>query len=286
MTETSYDVRIWKTEVYEGARRTSHTVRWSVTGRPWRQTFKTAALADAFRSELVTAARRGEAFGVESGRPISMERAQRRVSWLAFAREYAVMKWPHLAPNSRRNTARALTNATLALVTTDRARPPDADLRKALTAWSFNVRTSRSGTPPAEVARAITWLERNTREVGDLTEPAVVHKVLDALALRVDGTPAAPGTVQRERGVLVNVAEYAVESSASSSPITRSPGYRARRRGPSPRWTGGSSSIRTGPAPCWPLWPSRSRAGRRWWRSSGRCTTRRCGPVRRRRCAR
>ena len=215
MTETSYDVRIWKTEVYEGARRTSHTVRWSVAGRPWRQTFKTAALADAFRSELVTAARRGEAFGVESGRPISMERAQRRVSWLAFAREYAVMKWPHLAPNSRRNTARALTNATLALVTTDRARPPDADLRKALTAWSFNVRTSRSGTPPAEVARAITWLERNTREVGDLTEPAVVRKVLDALALRVDGTPAAPGTVQRERGVLVNVAEYAVESSAA-----------------------------------------------------------------------
>ena len=56
--ETSYDVRIWKTEVYEGARRTSHTVRWSVAGHPWRQTFKTAALAGAFRSELVTASRR------------------------------------------------------------------------------------------------------------------------------------------------------------------------------------------------------------------------------------
>ena len=73
--DTSYDVRIWKTEVYEGARRTSHTVRWSVAGRPWRQTFKTAALADAFRSELVTASRKGEAFGIESGRPVSMERA-------------------------------------------------------------------------------------------------------------------------------------------------------------------------------------------------------------------
>ena len=106
-------------------------------------------MADAFHSELVSASRRGEAFGVESGRPVSMERAQRRVSWLAFAREYAVMKWPHLAPNSWRNTARALTNATLALLTSDRGRPPDPDLRKALTAWSFNLRTSGSGSPPA-----------------------------------------------------------------------------------------------------------------------------------------
>ena len=52
------------------------------------------------------------------------------MSWLAFAREYAAMKWPHLAPNSRRNTARALTNATLALLTSDRGRPPDVELRR------------------------------------------------------------------------------------------------------------------------------------------------------------
>jgi hypothetical protein len=222
--ETSYDVRVWKVEVYSGARSTSHTLRWSVAGRRFRETFKTAALADAFRSELVTAARKGEAFGVESGRPVSMERAQRRMSWLAFAREYAAMKWPHLAPNSRRNTARALTNATLALLASDRGRPDDTDLRKALTSWSFNVRTSSSGSPPAEVARALAWLERHTRDLADLAEPAVVRRVLDALALRVDGSPAAPGTVQRERGVLVNVAEYAVERKLlPHNPITRLP---------------------------------------------------------------
>jgi integrase len=222
--ETSYDVRIWKVEVYRGTRRTSYTVRWSVAGKPRRQTFKTAALADAFRSDLVAAARRGEAFGTESGLPVSMERAQRRMSWLAFAREYAAMKWPHLAPNSRRNTARALTNATLALLTSDRGRPPDVELRKALTAWSFNVRTSASGQPPRDIARAVGWLERNTREVGDLAEPAVVRRMLDALALRIDGSPAAPGTVQRERGVLVNVAEYAIERKLlSHNPITRLP---------------------------------------------------------------
>ena len=259
--DTSYDVRIWKVEVYAGARTTSHTVKWSVAGRRFREPFKTTALADAFRSELMSASRKGEAFGVESGRPVSMERAQRRVSWLAFAREYAGMKWPHLAPNSRRNTARALTNATLALLTSDRGRPPDADLRKALTAWSFNVRTSEAGQPPAEVARALAWLERNTRIVGDLAEPAVVRAVLDAVALRVDGAAAAPGTVQRERGVLVNVAEYAVERKLlPHNPITRLP-----RKAPRivAAVIGGWWSIPSGHARCSQRWGSSSRAGRR-----------------------
>jgi hypothetical protein len=48
---------------------------------------------------------------METGRLMSMERAARRVSWLAFAQEDVVMKWSHLAPNSRGNTARALTGA-------------------------------------------------------------------------------------------------------------------------------------------------------------------------------
>lgn len=102
-----------------------------MAGRRWREPFRTAALADAFRSELLRATRRGEAFVVETGRPTSMHRAERDVNWLVFARQYAAVKWPRLAPNSRRNTARALTNATLALVTGTRGRPADEDLRRA-----------------------------------------------------------------------------------------------------------------------------------------------------------
>ncbi|WP_219416872.1 tyrosine-type recombinase/integrase [Pseudonocardia nigra] len=218
--ETSYDVRVWKIDVYEGARSTTHTVRWSVAGRRWREPFRTAALADAFRSELLRATRRGEAFVVETGRPTSMDRAERDVNWLVFARQYAAVKWPRLAPNSRRNTARALTNATLALVTGTRGRPADEDLRRVLTGWAFNIGAS-GGQPSDDVARALTWLERNSRNVGDLDKPAVARAVLDALALTADGGVAAPGTVQRQRGVLVNAAEYAVERRLlSRNPIT------------------------------------------------------------------
>lgn len=211
MTETSFDVRVWKVDIYRGSTTTTHTVRWAVAGRRQREPFRTAALADAFRSELLRAARRGEAFVVETGWPASMARAEREVTWLVFAREYAAMKWPHLAPNSRRNTARALTTATLALTTTDRGRPDDGQLRRALTSWAFNIGASAGRTPSDEIRRVLAWSERNTRPVSDLGKPAVARAVLDALALTSEGATAAPGTVQRLRGVVVNAAEYAVE---------------------------------------------------------------------------
>lgn len=209
--ETSYDVRIWKVEVYAGTRTTTHTVKWSVAGRRWRVPYKTAAHADAFRSELLIASRKGEAFSVETGRPLSMERAQARVDWLGFAQEYVSMKWPDLAPNSRRNTARALTNATLAMITSDRGQPADPVLRKALTLWAFNRRSSNDTETPEEIRNALRWLDRNTRGVADLAQPAVVRAVLAGIGRTHTGRPSAPATVQRQRGVLVNLGQYAVE---------------------------------------------------------------------------
>src|SRR6185437_9842176 len=68
---TTYDVRIHKTEVWTGKKTTTYYVRWKVASRPWKEPFKTSALADSFRSDLISASRRGEAFDVVTGRPIS-----------------------------------------------------------------------------------------------------------------------------------------------------------------------------------------------------------------------
>jgi hypothetical protein len=38
-----------------------------VSGRQWKETFETRALAESFRSDLVAAARKGEAFDLASG---------------------------------------------------------------------------------------------------------------------------------------------------------------------------------------------------------------------------
>lgn len=169
----------------------------------------------------MTAARRGEAFDVETGIPFSMQRAEREVGWLDFAMQYVDAKWSHLAPNSRRNTARALTSATLALVFSDRGRPENRELRRVLAGWAFNSRARANAKADETTARCMGWLARNTPHVVDLAQPRLVRAVLDALARKVDGEPAAAGTVLRQRGVLVNLAEFAVERKVlDSNPIT------------------------------------------------------------------
>ena len=67
MSVTSYDVRIYRTEVYEGKRVTSYRVPWKVGGRRFNKTFRNSTQAKNFKSALRSAASRGEAFYVNSG---------------------------------------------------------------------------------------------------------------------------------------------------------------------------------------------------------------------------
>src|SRR5512142_3052445 len=140
---STFDVRIWKTEVYEGKRRNSYRVRWTVDGKPWKEVFANATLAESFRSDLVSAARRGEAFDTESGRPVSMVRTTRDMPWYEFACKYVDMKWPRVAATTRRTHAEAFTAFTPTMFSTTRGKPDDRLIRKALCRWAFN--TSKRG---------------------------------------------------------------------------------------------------------------------------------------------
>jgi hypothetical protein len=105
-SKTSYDIRVWTTKKYVGTRVTSYTVRWAVAGRKHRRPFRTAAAADAYRSELLTAARKGEAFDVGSGLPASTVRQERPdVSWYEFACRYVDLRWPSISPAHRKSIA-------------------------------------------------------------------------------------------------------------------------------------------------------------------------------------
>ena len=55
----TYDVRVWSIDVYKGTTKTSYIVRWKVGNRPWKELFATRGLADGFRSDLVSATRKG-----------------------------------------------------------------------------------------------------------------------------------------------------------------------------------------------------------------------------------
>lgn len=213
MNETTYDVRVWaiQTNHRAGGRRT-YTVRWKVGGRPpFKETYQTRALADSFRSDLISAMRRGEPFDVTTGRPVSMERATNDSTWFAFACDYVDMKWPNAAATYRRSIAEALVTVTCAMFRNERGKPDDKLVRKSLYRWAFNTQQRNSEDRPQAVTEAIKWVERNTRPVADLAEPDVLRAVLNSIARLLDGTTAGPTVVNRKRAVLYNAIEYAVE---------------------------------------------------------------------------
>jgi hypothetical protein len=209
---TTYDVRVWNIEVYKGKTTTSYLVWWRVAGRRFKERFKTRALADSYRSELLTAARKGEPFDVDTGRPLSMMRASQEIGWFEFACGYMDMKWKGAAATYRRSISEALTAITPALLDgDDDGRPDDALIRRALHRWAFN--TLRRGDPscPDDVMTALRWIQGHTLPVARLAEPPVLRYVLDTINRRLDGQPAAGSVASKRRRVLFNALEYAVE---------------------------------------------------------------------------
>jgi integrase len=131
------------------------------------------------------------------------------------------MKWPHLAPKSRRSTAEALTTVTLALTGRRRGAPDSKTLNRALFGWAFNPGT-RNLTPPPQIAAALEWAAAASPPVAALEDPDVLRAVLGACARTQAGTPAAATTQRRKRSVLYNAVGYAVEQRLlDANPIDR-----------------------------------------------------------------
>jgi integrase len=209
--DTTYDVNVWSIRENVGTTAKTYSVRWKAGSRRWKTTFKTAALADSFRSDLLSAARKGEAFDTSTGRPVSMLRASTGMSWYAFACAYVDLKWPHVAATTRRTHAEALTAVTTAMLTSTRGQPNGKLLRAALKRWAFN--TARRDDPncPDNVRSALRWAASHSRPVSALRDPRLLRQVLDGLLVKLDGSPAAPSVTSRRRRILHAALEYAVE---------------------------------------------------------------------------
>jgi site-specific recombinase XerC len=215
---TTYDVRVYKTEMYKGAQVTTYKVRWKTGRRLWKEGFRNAALADSFRSSLLTAARKGEAFSLTSGRPVSWQRAESTLTWYALTLDYAAAKWPYAAPNHRKSIAEALTDATEAMLSNDQAPYASAEIRRALRTWAFSDRLRGTTKPPEDLAAVERWLRTATVPVAELNRPgtgaARCRALLDRISRKQDGTAAAANTANRKRAVVNNLMQYAIETGA------------------------------------------------------------------------
>ncbi|MGB3441956.1 MAG: integrase [Actinophytocola sp.] len=203
--QTSYKVKFWKTRVYEGARKTTYYVRWTVDGEGFQEGFATSRLAESFRSKLLSAARDGIAFDVESGRAVTMLQTKKSTTpWFDFACAYMDMKWPTSSPGHRKTTVDVLVPITVAMLRKPPTDKSEAEkLRKALR-QAFNVNTR----PPAGETR---WIARNSRAVNELVKPDALRALLASIDKKLDGKRAAQDTIRLRRITLGNALDFAVE---------------------------------------------------------------------------
>lgn len=221
LSDLSYDVRVQNLEKRRNSagKITSYRVPWRVSRDLHRRSFPSRALADAFRSELIAAAKRGGAFRTDTGEPAAWQRRKQTVSWFAFAETYAAAKWQQASPNHRRGIAEALIDATEALITNDDR--PDREQLRAAMRWSFSSRISNpTGEAPPHVSETTNWLRKNTVRMdvlGDRSSGAeLVRDTLVRLSRTKSGTAAAANTANRKRMVLHNAFDYARETGVLS----------------------------------------------------------------------
>jgi hypothetical protein len=207
---SAFDVRIHAIR-RRPERRRPFEVRWHAGGRARSRSFITRGLAEGYRAELIRAARKGLDFSPGTGEPASWAAPEAAtISWLEHAAAYAAMKWPRAAACTRAGIADALATITPALLTPGRGGPPAAVLRAALYGHAFNpARAGADPGPPAAVA--LGWALDHCLPLTAVADPAVTRRVLEALALRLDGTRAAATTITRKRAVFHGCLGYAAE---------------------------------------------------------------------------
>ncbi len=220
----SFKVRFWKIRTYKGKRGRTYTVRWTVAGQEFDETYAREKLAESRLAELRTFAREGTAFNLETGLPIPEVRKAKaeaakssELSWYEHAVRYVARRWDGQVGNSRRSTGETLATITPVLLTPGKGRPDDRALRRALYGWAFRNRPD----PPEDVVRVLKWVAEHSRPLADLADVDVMLDVLDAISRKLDGKPAAANTIARKRAVLSNVLDYAVGRGLEINPLPR-----------------------------------------------------------------
>ncbi|MFJ8463085.1 tyrosine-type recombinase/integrase [Streptomyces swartbergensis] len=178
-------------------------------------------LAESRRAQLITAAREGEPFDVDSGLPKSMVDKERDISWYEHARNYIEMKWDDSPGNTRRTLSEAMATVTPAFVKDTKGMPDARTVRRALYSWAFNKNRWDEEVPP-DVAKVLDWFQRKSLPVSALSDRLVVRAALNALSKKLDGKTAAAGTISRKRAIFYNSLEYAVDAELlSDNPLDR-----------------------------------------------------------------
>lgn len=213
--KTSYDVKVWEIKPRKNAagKVTSYGVRWTVEKKAneFYESFKVRAQAEGFRSDLISAQRRGEPFDIETGRPLSWSRVEKDSTWFDLTRNYVDIKWPDMAATARQTVAEALIRVMPVFVPEGKATPSATVVRSVLRQYGYNTEQRTNRDVPEDVRRVLDWCARNTLSVRVVDKPDTLRRLQRAVTRQLSGQPFAPTVARKTRSVLWNVFEYAVQ---------------------------------------------------------------------------
>ena len=167
------------------------------------------ALAESFRRQLISAARKGEGFDTETGLPESMVRKLRDVSFFTHAMEFAASAWKAVCGEEPRVHRRNALPGWYRLSSATWPALPTLTVLRGGAAQDPQP-GEHAGALTDEEVKAVAWLEKASRPMSAFEDAAIVCDVLDALAVNLDGRPAAPEYFSRRRRVLHKMLGYAV----------------------------------------------------------------------------
>jgi len=216
-TRTTFQVKVWSIRPLKRKSGTHHQVRWFLDGIEYNETFEKFRAADSFRSMLVAAMGRGEAFAFVTGLPLSHPKtvealtapAVKLRTTLELATTFVDRKWADAAPTYRVDIAKAVTALTVAML--DQDPPPRITgprLRSALRNWQFTV-TQRPDMP-SDAAAIIEWVGAHSRLVNDLEDANTFEEIFSTITRKLDGKPMAESSYKRYRAILNSFLAYCV----------------------------------------------------------------------------
>jgi integrase len=194
--------------VYSVQRRTSARnkrpwiVRWSVIGRQRSRAFRTKIEAERYRSGLLVAQQRGEAFDATTGEPVSWQAQPEEKRAHEWAREWLAEQWTEWAPRTRVSAVEALARLVPLLVAPS-APPPPKGTRAHLVSSLAPDRERLDLDVEA-------WLDRWALQLNQLTRP-VLAAVDNALGVGDAGQALGAATAARFRKISRACIRRAVE---------------------------------------------------------------------------
>lgn len=138
------------------------------------------------------------------------------MSWFEFVCDYMDEHWAAASAGHRKDRAKYLATATMALIDVDEGkpgRPDDATARYALRNWALN-KTHRGSERPDDIDQALKWLEAHTLPVSTLSDPVLARKVLTRVTSKLPengGGSLGSKTAIKAKRILSHCLDFAVE---------------------------------------------------------------------------